>query len=373
MFGSTYKQKQISLAGLLGLAVLSAALSGCGKDEFVDQKFSSSVAAQGYQLIPAKVDLLIVVDNTPSFAFPYSSLQSALPALVQSLASQGWNYHIAAMPMVSAGATSTSYAAPSIGSVLVDSSMNYQYAPYTGLPNPDYVPNAITNAAQLNLSFPTNTSIGSSEQSFRGIRDAIASENKNFLRDDALFAMVVISNGDDLSSGTVAQWVDSIRIAAGKSTTSSMRLYPIVAQSNDWTRSCFSAVANTGTRYLSAASSLQVPLLPQFHVCSNSNMSTLVQTVASQLQVTKQAFITSAIVLDKEPNLGSIKVYKNGALVNRDTGHTNGWDYLGYSATPVPTITSPYNNNYSSGWIIQLYGNGQAIGSDQLNIEWTQK
>lgn len=353
--------------------VLAAAVTGCGKEEFVDQKYSTSVSAAGYQTVAAKVDLLIVTDNTGSFSFPYGEFQAYMPTFVNALASQGWNYHIASIAMAP---VSTSDGR--VNRVLV--SHNDQYLPYTGVTNPDYVPAAyaVTNPSQVNFSFSTNTTVGSSERTFQVVRDALSqsrSSGVNFIREDAQLAIIVISNGDDNSGNDATYWASQIAAGAGKDLRS-IKLFPVVAQQLRLDRSCWSSNANRGARYLQMASNLGVAAPWMFDVCTSSSLGTLVQTLASQITASKVPFVRDAVIV-RDRCLTNVTIKKNGAVIpNMATPPTDpsvsAWVSEGYSTSQVCAISSPYPEMCEPrGCVYRLYGPAKASGSDTLSIEGT--
>jgi hypothetical protein len=374
---TTLKQSKKSPAwALAALGLLTALVgNGCGKDEFVDQRYSESLAAVGYQTVPAKLDLMLVVDNTPSFGFPYAEFQNSLPSLVSQLASQGWDYHITAIAMAP-GNTST-YTYQAISRVLVDPNKNYQYDPNSGAPNYGYVSTdyAVTHPSHLNVVFPINYNIGSSEQTLRGIRDSLSTDRAGFVRDDAQLAVVVISNGDDASGSSTSYWASAIASAARKSNARQIQFFPVVSNYYVGDRSCWGANANVGRRYLEIANLFNTLAPTAYDVCRNSSMSQIVNVLVSQLRATKNAYVRTAIVFSRRPT--TLSITKNGVVIPQDPTNTNGWNWDttlpdSYTASPIPTVTEPYNLNYEGpGWVIRLYGNGRAVGTDNLQINAT--
>ncbi len=360
-----------ALRNLLILTSFATAIVGCGKEEFVGQQYDQSVSAVGHLSVAAKVDVLFVVDNTPSFNFPAAELQGAMPGFVSTLTNQGWNYHVAAIPMaLSSSSSSYVYTAPSIGSVLVDPSRNTATT-RSGSINEDFVPApyAITSSGSLQTVFSINQYVGGTEQAFRSIRDALQSERANFVRDDAMLAVVVITNGQDNSGNTPAQWAEYIRVAAGKTDLRSIQVFPIISNRLVSDRSCLGANATYGSRYADLAYAFGTPNPWMFNVCqaTSGSMSTMLQALASQLSARKVDFVRTAIALNRAPRVIQW-VKKNGVELPRDND-VNGWTYedLG-SPRQVCEVTIPYDELCTNTqFVIRLHGSATALGDDVLD------
>jgi hypothetical protein len=311
------------------------------------------------------------MDNTPSFNFPSSEMQSAMPTFVNALVSQGWNYHIAAIPMaVSSSSSSYVYAAPSITNVLVSSSHNTMTT-RSGAINEDFVPSpyAVTNPGALQTTFSINQYVGASEQAYRSIRDALQNERANFVRDDAMLIIIVVSNGNDATSGSAATWAQNIRAATGKASLESIQVYPIVSNRYVSDRSCLGANASYGSRYTDLAYEFDTPNPWMYHVCNATagTMTSMLSALASQLTARRVDYIRTAIVLpsDRRPSR-ILWVKKNGAdVANNDI---NGWTYEDHgSPRTVCEVTIPFNENCTTGqYVIYLHGSAAGRGDETL-------
>lgn len=371
---------KVSLA--LGLSFFALALQGCGKQDFVKQEFSSDGSSVGYQVIPAKTDILIVTDNSASFSTPYYTFQSQISNLVNSLSAQGWDYHIAAIPIASDYAST-------IQTVLVDSEKNSPNL-NNGLPNPSFTSsysinsaNAITNPAAFNPLFTINSRFGSSDQTFSNIVSALNQDANptaaHFLRPDSLFAVIVITNGNDFSGSTIQDWSNRILSASQRPlgstlrTTNKVRFYAIASQV--WRSSgCWNDGADAGTRYFQMASTFNSPTGYDF--CT-SNVSDVIQDIASNLNIQKRAYTTRAIFLGVPPVPSSIqikKVLSTGASYTIPNDATNGWTYTeaGQPKTDF-TILQPYSLDQRTGYMIELHGSGQIRGDEQYSITYQRR
>jgi hypothetical protein len=117
---------------------------------------------------------------------------------------------------------------------------------------------------------------------------------------------------------------------------------------------------------------------PTSDACNSAALSNVLTDIANNLTTVSQAYVYSAIVLHDQPIPSSIQITKNGATVPQGT--TNGWEYMGYGTTY--TITGIYNTqtgqitaldpglNQETGYVIQLNGTAQMIGTDQPNVTY---
>ena len=373
-----------ALSVLAILSTLSLSLAGCGKEEFVNQQYEEPGLSVGFQVTPAKADILIVTDNSASFSAPYYSFQNQLRSFVSNLTSQGWDYHVSAIPLV----TTTTY--PTINQVLASSELNGPTLS-NGMPNPGYnassvVPanNLITDPARFNALFSIISNSGSNDMTFYNLTNALYADanltpSARFLRPDSLLAIIVITNGNDFSGSTTSSWMNSILSATNRAQRERIRFYPIASQVWRGTSDCWGAGATQGSRYFEMANLFNSPT--NYDFCT-SNMSDVIADIASNLRVQKTAYVTRAIFLGVAPIPSSIVITKRIPLGNGQFSEqvipandpVNGWTYseAGQPRTDY-TILEPYSLDQRTGYMIELHGSGRIRGNEQYSIRYERR
>lgn len=394
-----WKWKQFLLV-VAFIVVLGVSIVGCAKQQFVKQQFNEAVAAaSGSRTLPAKVDILLVPDNTGSVNVAFTQLQSELANFVSNLQSQAWDYHIASSPIDYQG----SYYP--INQVLVNPTYNTTTASDGTALNPtsDVVPAnyAVTSVNNFQMmSLPTNA--GNGDNTYINTYNTLShakSGGSNFLRPDAPLAIVVITNGYDgtvtdstgtfLSNGTQNLQNYANELSALKGSSSMVRFYPIAAyrynigQSSNY---CLTPGGQSfiGTSYF--AMNTYLPGLGQYDssgnetedFCNMTSLTNVFNDIQANLQSMVQDYVYSAIVLSDEPVINSdFQVTKNGNVLPQDPN--NGWEYLGYESN-FCTVTSVINPStgvespitpclfQQTGYVIQLNGSAQMWGGDVPNV-----
>jgi hypothetical protein len=391
--------KQTLGAVLVGSVILG--ISGCSKQEFVKQQFTADASAVGSRYLPAKVDIVMVPDNTASLNAVFTTVQPTLSSFVNSLQGQQWDYHVGRVSI---------YNPSNITQVLVNPQTNVATLP-DGTPNPGIggiVPSdrAITDPNAFPL-LETVYATGNGDYTYSNLinklQAAQADTYTNFLRPDALLAIVVITNGyevevqsDPYNSSTLSQNAlqnFAAQLTSLKGSSRLIRFYPVAAYGYH-ANGCLTSngTAFQGLSYLNMAQYFQS--LPQYDgggnptmdFCSFSSLSNVLNDIAANLTNFKQDYVYSNIVIGDQPVVDSIHVYKNGSEISRNA--TNGWSYpcascdsTGYGS--VYTVTGIYDEtsntitpislNRQSGYVIQLNGSGRMIGNDTPNLSYEKQ
>src|SRR5579883_3470755 len=76
------------------LLCLLMGFAACSKQEFVPLQYSASGSSIGYTYIPAKIDIVVVPDNTPSIGEPFLPLTQEFSSFVTGLQGNYWDYHV---------------------------------------------------------------------------------------------------------------------------------------------------------------------------------------------------------------------------------------------------------------------------------------
>jgi len=368
------------------------ALSACGPQAFVPSTIVSDQTAGSMNLAP-KVDIVLGVSQSGGMNNIQTQVGPAIQQFLSNLQNKGWDYHFVGLSLneyylsnpqnadgkVAVSRHHTNYAEsqwlqPYPGATYLDASGN---------PNPAFMlaPTLFSSSIIIpNLSTANNDGRQPGlEIQKRFIHDmSLASvlptePNKNFLREDALLAVITITNERDTSSGWHPVWngqEPNDVIASNytnamdnaKSDPSLFKYYAIAAQT---TGNCVGSIARTGVAYRDAADATGGAF---YNLCSGSNaINDSLNGIAQKLQQVTLNFKKDYLVVATQPDPSTIKVYKNGALVPQDA--TNGWTYVGY-LQDQHTVFYPTNMYPATGFMIKLNGTAILNGSDKSRVEY---
>ncbi len=357
-------------------------LSACGPQAFVPTTIVSDQSAAGDMSLPPKVDIVLGLSNGGTMQNIYPGLQPEILAFASNLQQKGWDYRFVTISLSenSPGAT-----APIAGRVAASKyHTNYPVGqwllPFPGALHTD--PSLL-----LNNSLFTNTmTIPSLDYAYNNGRESGLKNQADFLnradvkynpsnpyasvlRPDALLAVMTLSNGRDTSDGWYTAWngLNPYRTNVAnyvnqmKAVRSDVKYYALVAGDTTSCRVGGTSAWN-GELYRSAS---QLTGGKFVDICSTPVASALDQ-VASHLDTQKLNFVKKYLVIETEPNVATIKVFKNNVEV--PAGSTNGWTYAGY--TTQFTIDSPVPMNQSTGYMIELHGTAKLKGDDKGRVEY---
>ncbi|NDG84709.1 MAG: hypothetical protein EBX52_06680 [Proteobacteria bacterium] len=354
------------------LAVLAVTASACGPQAFVPSAMRSRQSAAGTTTIPAKVDVVFGMSQNTSMLNIAPGLSSEIPQFLHTL------FPITGKVSVSRYDTNTpaanwlppypgaSYTNPLLGilSSLVAPSFTYPVPNYYGAPTNLGIEYGLKNQ----LDFVSRADVGS-----------------QFLRSDAVMALVTLSNGEDRSwatapaTGTANPWTypsNSFYTGTGgvysqiksiKVSPSLVKYYSLVAHNN---RNCRGLGSWSGIRYEQHAQALNGKSVD---ICSVSIKDALT-TVASDIQGTPLPFERNFLVIATEPNPATIQVtkYPNGdtnSPITIPEDATNGWTYAGY-LTNQDTIDAPIAMDQKTGYMVELHGTAKLNGSDMADVTY---
>lgn len=274
-----------------------------------------------------KVDILFLSDDSGSMTSYRQQMANQSAAIINRLNQMGMDYHIAV--------TSTSYG--------VSYTTAYSGGKFIG--TPAYLTNATPNlASQLASHLMFNIPGSDIEQGLTSIQVALSpgnlGTNPGFFRSDALLAVIVLSDDEDRSAGTVQSYInffDSIK-APFPNGARSWVLNLIGSLSLN--TACGSYV-NVGTRYISMATASGG--ITQ-SICNSDWSTTMgnIQKVISELMTT--------YYFNVQPNPASILVKVDGVI--QLTNAQNGWTlesvgtgatakyFLKFHGTGVPPLYS---------------------------------
>jgi hypothetical protein len=397
-------------ASALALGLLLT-LSGCGKQNFVISSKVEAQTAPGSFTIPAKVDILLVEDDTGSMNEIYPMVSSATPSFLTALEAKGWDYHFATIPLTTYrnldqvtashydGNWGSAWIAPFPGATqfgpgTVDSSVFRTTDNYYGFLQPGEIQQ--TNGKEWGFDNMVNSMIN------------IRNGSSNFIRDDAMLVVLDVGNGNDTSrvnfcdrgdgvivscddlgnspcsSTDMSQWgapgatcasgalsfnyyKSAFVTAANKPSSTMFRFYAAVANRRDRTLTCQGANSDIGTRYQQMSSAFNGK---SYDICSGSTaMTAALDSLSNDLQSVRLSFETRYLPISQEPDVSTIVVTRNDGVVIPQSS-SNGWTYAGYVNNGYQ-IDYPVSMNQFSGYAIELHGSYKLTGSQTANVSYT--
>ncbi len=375
MTKSIYKQCVMAASVLI-------ALSSCGKQTFDVVQSQQDSNAPGSTSIAPKVDILLAVDDTGSTAGLQGELQTSIRSFMTELQAQGWDFRVAVVPLTAPASITA------IATSKFDPHWNSQWvAPYPGatMNTVPSVPAYWVPTDQLSVAVPLNSLAGGVEPGLTNVGNVLnlASTKSNFLRDDAILATVILSNGEDAytycppyatncsPTPTVQSLVDRIKSAKGSALSGTVRLYSVVNTYGYRVTNCRLAddgISNAGARYMQAASSTQGQ---SYNICTTP-LSSVLAGIKTNLTTIQLPFIKNNLLLASRPNEATIRVYKklsNGSQIEvpKSSNGSPGWTYLGY-LNNVPMISAPVAADFRSGYIIQLSDAYKLSGNESASV-----
>lgn len=389
------------------LAAITVLLSGCGQAAY-DQGLAVSEQKnlKASYVIPAKVDILLALDDSGSMYNAQQAVKSQVPSMISRLDKSGWDYHFAAIPLTNARNFAQVVASP------FDPNWGDQWQqPYPGALISNFT--GVVGSAfrtffqspvytELNGITPNNIS-GSWEEGFKNIYSALNYERithaTGFLRSDAMLVILMVGNGNDESDVPICSYPGSttppgpcnggvdpvsfndylnrfIGFKSGAAAQSQVRFFSAVAQETSCNTYGTAFRAKIGLRYMQMTDALGGGA-HNVDFCSSDPVSTLLSHISSSLTTVRLSMETFRAVLNvpagSQPKDDEhFKVYKNGTLLARSA--TNGWTYIGMQ-TNVPTVRmntpqGAVENSNASGFMIELHGSAVLVGNDTVNEEF---
>lgn len=385
---SQYRFKNWSLFYSISALMI---LTACGTQDFQQRQFIAASAPSGFRALPAKVDLLFVLDDSPSVSAASSIISQQLSTFTNQLQTKYWDYHVAKTSIVRSEDVTSVLVNPLFNTDrLFDGTQISSATPgELGIVPQGY---AINAPSQFNLSLSiTGSGAGDAayENLIRTLSSLQTSHPTNFLRSDALLAIILISNGYDRNVDTdpfnnvlenryMLNTYASQLLQIKGNQSDLIKFYPVVSFAYR-DRTCIN-----GSNAFKGSSYLEMNTLiggAAFDFCNTSALNSVLSNVASQLEIIKQAYIYDYIVLNEQPRDNeNLKIYKNGSLLPRN--EQNGWSYSeSWGIQTVPTISSVFDQrtqtvrsitplNRRTGYVIRLNGSAKMKGNDVPNIEY---
>ena len=375
------------------MACVAAALlaTSCAKNAtYQKQDYSAAAVAGQYVTTLPKMDILVFQDNSMSMTTPMGILQPELVSFVNSIAGN-WDVHFTVVPLQ---ATMSLYSKYIIASDCSTISGGTCLTPSQA---------ATFNSTSNNEGWiqSINQAIGNTDLGFANIvaemnNSASGIVSTGFLRNDAPLAIVVLSNGEDISGGVgYTQRADGLTIIDYTSSTTInsfnnyknaiystiqslknssstfysnnvfMQFYSVVAANQN--ENCYGTYSFIGQRYIWMSSALNSNY---YDLCAGGGLQNVLNNISSQMKVNVQTVLFNYAVLADAPIVSSIVVTKNGQTIPQSS--SNGWSYVGYE-TNAYTSYYPQNGNPQTGYFIKLNGSAVYSGSDVINVDYQKQ
>jgi hypothetical protein len=317
----------------LAIVALCLLAAGCN-----DQKFGLDSASQEFGqkvMYNTQVDVLWVIDTSSSMNVHQDLLAPQMGLFVDSMNKTGLDYHMAVttMDFSSTGEHGKFVAAPGTPLILTSQTPN------------------LTQTLSQRIQLGGNGS--PVERGLEGMKTALSSPlasangyNSGFLRKDALLVVVFLSNEDDQSASLdYAAFLDSVRPPLALTGERSWLVQFMGVTDGDsscktstWSQAGYSGV---GLKYMQLASLSGGVSEP---ICDADMKRALTNVKSRVLEVMTEYH------LDRLPNLTTLQVFVNGALVPQDA--TNGWTYYAarntvrFHGNAVPPVDSSIRISY---------------------------
>jgi len=408
----------LTLLMAIAFGLMAFSFSGCGRQGFRKATLEFHQTAPGHFEIPAKVDIVLAMDDSASMTQAFTEVSSQLPKFLSDLEAKNWDYHFITTPL---GTTR------SIDEILVSkydgnwASLGKWKSPYPGA-NPALlsIPNFLFTAAEPSAygGFLTLDDIrqDGKEAGIDTIFTTLDVEaaGTGFMRPDAMTVVLIISTGNDDSGVRYCKRQDQSIVPCGADTshynamgdpyciwedgsshaggcevydtrtssysslktdlesfvalgdTTNLRVYSAVPTANRANCRDYGYV-KSGSRYQNLASSFGGVTYP---LCSTP-ISEVLSGMSNHLKNIKLGFRMRYLVMAEEPDVSTIEVTRNrnGNTETIPQSDSNGWSYVGYM-DGVAAIEYPTPMNYVSGYLIRLNGDAVLVGDDSADVQY---
>lgn len=274
------------------------------------------------QLVDNKVDILWVVDDSGSMSEEQSQLANNFASFIGFADSLGVDYQV--------GVTTTEINDAVSGKLW--SCTGYPKIITPGTPNKVAAFQCAANVT--NPPGNTRPNPGGSDEAEAGLQAArlaldvpnITADNAGFLRPDARLAVIMVSDEEDQSPGSVNLYIDFFRNVKG---FANPQLVSVSAIAGDVPNGC--ATAEAGQRYMSAVMALN----GQYESVCTASWTALLNNIGLGVFALRTGW-----GLSRPADPSTIVVRVNGTVVPQ--GGANGWTFdvasntLTFSGTPPP-------------------------------------
>lgn len=416
--------KQNKLNRFFGFSVATLlTLSACGPQAYVPGTVTSDQEAAGTMNIPPKVDIVLGISQDGTMGNIYSGstgIQTGIQNLVSTLESKGWDYRFVAISLSEHSDGQTFNINNKVAVSKYDG--NYAALGLWQTPYPNALASAVSILPSLFTQYFTFPGLDTAHNDGRegGLRNQAKFVNRfdvqqNFIRPDALLAMITLSNSDDRSrevitgqgsvqtcynnnpavngmlygynaepsttaepygfwkagnngsscltdAGTETYKAQPAKIdyfktqlaAAKGGTLNLVKYYSVVAKSNY----CRAGQGRVGSTYSAVTTSVGGA---DIDLCQY-NPSEALNQVANHLTQQHIIFRKSYLKLNSQPSPNTITVKRLAStgeqVINQDP--TNGWSYVSYTSDTTLYSIDGYKFMNANTWY--PYQAGQVTG-----------
>lgn len=353
-------------------------LTACGKTSSYSKQSQSAVSVAAQYTKP-KIDVVLFQDNSSSMVAPNSTIKGQLNSFLSGL-SASWDFRFIVLPLQATPALSSKYIMAKDCTGIPTGSSGFYYCL-----DSSQASTFINAPGDYGFINSTNTGTGNTDLGFQTMQSNLNNLSlKSFARHDAALAVVVVSNGEDVSgisyydpdgdgtpqidynSATSQNSFNSFKnyMSGMIGGTGLLRFYSVVA--NNSYSNCYGGPAWQGYRYMSMSAALNSPY---YELCSNG-ISSALYDIGAQINAMIQSIVFNYAVIDVEPSVSSIVVKKNGVVIPQ--GGANGWVYEGYK-TNAYTSYLPQLGNAKTGYFIKLNGTAAYKGTEVITVDFEKK
>lgn len=285
-------------------------MMGCSNQNFQTVNTENSFDAQA--VYSANVDVLWVIDNSyETMELHQERIASKMQSFYNGLVRNNANFRIAATTM---DMSRTGARGDLLGSVPVVTRST---------------PNAVARLQELlrRGGEGNNAEIGLGAMRSALEKEVAKGSSAKFLRDDALLVIVFLTDDEDFSAGTVADYKNFLDNLKGQNTLNSQKWianYIGVTDLNDSRCTTYGDYSARGDNYIELAQGSGG--------VSESICQTDFGSYIDQITVRLKS-VLNRYKLEENPLLDSLTVYKNGVLIRED--NVNGWTYEAETNTVV--------------------------------------
>lgn len=405
--------KTLNRSFIIGVSALGFALSGCGSEQYQTPNYSERQTAPGTFTIPAKVDVVVAVDDTSSMSDVNEAVRAQIPAFLQGLESSGWDYRFTAIPLTKARSISQIAASRYDGNW---NSLGGWMAPYPGA-SPTGGSNVLSGYFRIatpgqRLSYSdyvtagSNAGTGLHEPGLRNLIDALRSSSMSaskMIRSDAMLVVIPFSTGEDTSDLTyttsgcgtdaerhgvhpaeyaqynancAAQMESTYQRLAGDFAAVKQRALVRMFAAVSARRGACQGDSNAyiGSRYARLAKDFGGRGL---NICTSS-ISSVMNEISGELVSTRLNMTTRYLVVDRKPNASTVVVTatRGGVKEAIAKDDANGWSLIESSGpitvntVELDTADGPIGMTQATGYVIKLNGSSVLKGDDTAEVKY---
>ena len=383
---------------LIGLLILTASISSCGKKAADLAKKNDPLAGEEVTVlenlaVAPKIDILLAQGNTDALKDTNINITQLIPGLLDRLTASGWNIHFTSTNISIPAITDTTHRDLPITQIAAsrqDPNWKNEWSPEYPGQKGDQVTGIIKDSlfkkpANYSACVDPNSMQPRADDKTTGLQAIYAAltakvDGTGFLRDDAMLAVWVISSQEDTSDtnlcGTVpcnddkaASSLQSYksRLLALKSDSKLFKMYSLVSKADG---NCLNGTATAGTRYSFIAKETAGPE-NDYNLCILS-VQDYFASLQMELNKLRGSMEVRYLFLGAEPEPTSIEVftYEGGDAKKEKKiplDQYNGWTYA-KKVEKAAMIYGPVSINSGSGFAIELHGNAKMKATDIAKI-----